>query len=172
MLWRTFVYKYLFEFLLSRLVRSNSLQPHGLQPTTLSSLSVSPRVCSNSCPLNWWCHSTISSSVIPFLPSIFPSIRVFSKESALRIRWPNYWRFSFSVSPSNEYSGMISFRIDWFDLLAVQRTLKSILQHNSSISSSLLSLLYGPALSSLHEYWKNHSFHYTDLCGQSDISAF
>ena len=116
---------------------SNSLQPHGLQPTTLSSLSVSPRVCSNACPLNWWCHPTISSSVIPFLPSIFPSIRVFSKESALHIRWPNYWSFSFSISPSNEYSGMISFRIDWFDLLAVQGTLKSLLQHPSSKASIL-----------------------------------
>ena len=71
------------------------------------------------------------------LPSIFPSIRVFSNESALRIRWPEYWSFSFSISPSNEYSGLISFRIDWFDLLAVQGTLKSILQHHSSKASIL-----------------------------------
>ena len=69
--------------------------------------------------------------------SIFPSIRVFSSESALRIRWPKYWSFSFSISPSNEYSGLISFRIDWFDLLAVQRTLKSLLQHHSSKASIL-----------------------------------
>ena len=71
------------------------------------------------------------------LPSIFPSIRVFSSESSLRIRWPKYWRFSFSISPSNEYSGLISFRIDWFDLLAVQGTLKSLLQHYSSKASIL-----------------------------------
>ena len=153
-------------------VMSDYLRPHGLQHARPPCPSLTPGAYSHSCPLNWWCHPTISSSVIPFLPSIFSSIRVFSKESALRIRWPNYWSFSFSISPSNEYSGMISFRIDWFDLLAVQGTLKSILQHNSSISSSLLSLLYGPAVSSLHEYLKNHSFHYTDLCGQSDISAF
>ena len=72
-----------------------------------------------------------------FLPSIFPSIRVFSNESVLRIRWPKYWSFSFSISPSNEYSGLISFRIDWFDLLAVQGNLKSLLQHYSSIASIL-----------------------------------
>ena len=71
------------------------------------------------------------------LPSIFPSIRVFSKESTLRIRWPKYWSFSFSISPSNEYSGLISFRIDWFDLLAIQGTLKSSLQHYSSKASIL-----------------------------------
>ena len=82
--------------------------------------------------------SVMSSSHLIFcrplllLPLIFPSIRVFSSESVLRIRWPKYWRFSFSIIPSNEYSGLISFRIDWFDLLAVQRTLKSLLQHYSS----------------------------------------
>ena len=75
---------------------------------------------------------------LPFLPSIFPSTRVFSKESVLHIRWPNYWSFSFSTSPSNEYSGLISFRIDWFDLLSVQGTLKSILQHHSSKASIVL----------------------------------
>ena len=74
-----------------------------------------------------------------FLPSICPSIRVFSNESALRIRWPKYWSFSFSISPSNEYSGLISFRMDWLDLLAVQRTLKSLLQHHSSKASILRS---------------------------------
>ena len=72
------------------------------------------------------------------LPSIFPSIRVFSNESVLCIRWPKYWSFSFSISLSNEYSGLISFRIDWFDILAVQRTLKSLLQHHSSKASVLL----------------------------------
>ena len=81
-------------------------------------------------------------------PSIFPSIWVFSNESALRIRWPKYWSFSFNTSLSNEYSGLISFRIDWFDFLAVQGTLKSLLQHHSSksVSSSVLSFLYRPTL--------------------------
>ena len=95
------------------------------------------------------------------LPSIFPSIRVFSNVSALRIRWPKYWRFSFSISPSNEYSGLNSFRIDWFDLLAVQDTLKSLLQDHSS-KASILRLstffMYGPTLTFLHDYSKNHSF--------------
>ena len=93
------------------------------------------------------------------LPSILPSIRVFSKESVLRIRWPKYCSFNFSISSSNEYSGLISFRMDWLDLLAVQGTLKSLLQHHtSSINSSVLSLLYSPNLTSTHDYWKNHSF--------------
>ena len=89
------------------------------------------------------------------LPSIFPSIRVFSNESVLCIRWPRYW--SFSISPSNECSGPITFRMDWFNLLAVQGTLKSLLQHKSS-NSSVLSFLYGSTLTSIHDHWKNHSF--------------
>ena len=96
----------------------------------------------------------------PFLllPSIFPSIRVFSNELALCIRWPKYWNFSFSISPSNEYSGLISFRIDWFDLLAVQGTLKSLPQHHSSKSSIFrCSAFFMVQLSSVHNYWKNHS---------------
>ena len=98
----------------------------------------------------------LSSLVLP--PSIFPSIRVFLNESVLCIRWPKYWSFSFSISPSNEHSGPISFRIDWFDL-AVQGTLKSLLQHHKfkSINSSALSFLYSPTLTSIHDYWKNHS---------------
>ena len=92
------------------------------------------------------------------LPSIFPSIRVFSSESVLHIRWPKYWTFSFSISSSNEYSELISFRIDWFDLLAVQGTLKSLLQQFKSINSLALSFLYGPTLTFIHDYWKNHSF--------------
>ena len=93
----------------------------------------------------------------PFLllPSAFPSIKVFPIESALHIRWPKYWSFSFSTSPSSPYSGLISFRTDWLDLLAVQGTLKSLLQHHSSKASvSVLSLFYGPILMSLHDYWK------------------
>ena len=93
------------------------------------------------------------------LPSIFPSIRVFSNESVLHIRWLKYWSFSFSISPSNEYSGLISFRIDWLDLLAVQGTLKSLLQHHGSKTSILwCSVLYSSTLTSIHDYWKNHSF--------------
>ena len=77
-------------------------------------------------------HPTISSSVALFLPTVFPSIRILSKQSALHIRWPKYWSFSFSISPSNDYSGFISFRMDWFDLLAFQGILKRLLQHHSS----------------------------------------
>ena len=92
------------------------------------------------------------------LPSIFHSIRVFSNESALRIRWPKYWRFSFSISPSNEHPGLIPFRMDWLDLLAAQGTLKSLFQHHSLKASILgLSFLYSPTLTSIHDYWKNHS---------------
>ena len=117
---------------------SDSLRPHGLQHTRLPCPSSTPRACSNSCPLSRWCHPTISSCpAFLFLPSIFPSIRVFSNESVLHIRWTNYWNFSFSISPFNEYSGLISFRFDWLDLLAVQGTLKSLLQHHSSKASSL-----------------------------------
>ena len=92
------------------------------------------------------------------LPSIPPSIRVFSNESALRMRWPKYWSFSFSISPSNEHPGLISFRMDWLDLLAVQGTLESSpTPQFKSINSSVLNL-YGPTLTSIHDYWKNHSF--------------
>ena len=93
-----------------------------------------------------------------FLPSIFPSIRVFSNESVLCIRWPKYWSFSFRISPSNEYSGLISFRMDWLDLLAVQGTFKRLLQHHKSINSLALSFLYSPTLTFIHDYWKNHIF--------------
>ena len=94
------------------------------------------------------------------LPSIFPSIRVFSSESVLPTRWPKDWSFSFSISPSNDHSGLISFRIDWFDLLAVQGTLKSLLQHHCSKASVLWhsTFFYFPTLTSIHDYWKNHSF--------------
>ena len=92
------------------------------------------------------------------LPSIFCITRVFSNESALCIRWPEYWNFSFNASPSNEHPGLISFRMDWLDLLAVQGTLKSLLQHHSSKASILQhSALYSPTLTSIHDYWKNHS---------------
>ena len=135
---------------------------------------LTPRAYSNSCPSSRRFHPTISSCHPRLLPSVFPSIKVFSNESALPIMWPKYWSFSFSISPSNKYSELISFRIDWLDLLAVQGTLKSLLQHHNSKGSvpSAPSLLYGPTLTSIHDYWKNHSFDYMDLCKQSDVSAF
>ena len=100
----------------------------------------------------------ILCSPLLLLPSIFPSIRVFSNESVLRIRWPKYWRFSINISPSSEYSGLI-FRIDWLDLLAVQGTLKSLFQYHSSKASVLqCSAFFMVQLTSIHDYWKNHSF--------------
>ena len=118
---------------LSHSVVSDSFWPHGLQHARLPCPSPSPRVCSNSCLWSQWFYPTISSSVVSLLllSSTFPSIRVFSNESVIHIRWPNYWSSSFSISTSNGYSGLISFRIDWFDLLAVQRTLKSLLHHRT-----------------------------------------
>ena len=103
------------------------------------------------------------------LTSIFPSIRVFPSESALRVRWPKCW--SFSISPSNEYSGLISFNINWFDLFAVQGTVKSILQHHNFKASIIWCSAFFIVQFS-HDYWKNHSFDYTDLRQHSDLSAF
>ena len=112
-------------------VMSYPLWPHELQHARLFCPSLSPRFCSNSCPLSWWYYLTISSccSLLLF-PSIFPSTRIFSNELAVCVRWPKYW--SFSICPWNGYSGLISFRIDWFDLLVVHRTLNSFLQHHNS----------------------------------------
>ena len=110
----------------------------------------------------------------PFLilPSIFPSIRVFSNESALCIRWPKDWSFSFSISSSSKYSRLISFRIDWFDLFAVQGTLKSPpAPQFESIYFSAITLLYGSAFVSIHDYWKNYSFDYMDLCPYSKVMS-
>ena len=118
--------------------------------------SSSPRVFPSSRPLHWWCHPAITSSDTLFSSSIFPSIRVFSNESVVRIRWPKCWSFSFSISPSNEYSGLISLKIDWFGLLSVQGTLRSLLQHHSSKASILqcFFLLYGPALTTICDQWE------------------
>ena len=128
----------------SHSVMSDSLQPHGLQHARPPCPSSTPRVHSDSCLLSWWCHPTISSSVVPFSfpPSIFPSIRVFSNESILHTRWPKYWSFSFSISPSNEYSGLISFRMDWLDLLPVQGTQESSPTHTSKVSILFLMLSF------------------------------
>ena len=115
----------------------HSLWSYGLQHGRLPCPSLSPRVCSNSCPLSW-CHPTISSSFVPFssCPQSFPASGSFPM-SWLHVKWPNYWSFSFSNSSSNEYSRLVSFRIKWFDLLAAQGTLKNLLQHHNSKASIL-----------------------------------
>ena len=153
---------------------SDSLRPHRLQNAKLPCPSLSPGVRSNLSIVSM----TPSSHLICCWPlllllSVFPSIRVFSNELALHIRRPKYWSFSFSISPSNEYSGLISSRIDWLNLLAVQGTLKSSpTPQFKNINSLSLSLLYGSTLTSVHDYWKNHSFDYTDLHWQSDVFGF
>ena len=123
----------------SHSVLPDSLRPQGLQHAKLPCPSPTPGACSNSYSLSWLCYPAISSSVIPLhlLPPIPPSIRVFSNESTHHMRWPKYWSFSFSISPSKEHPGLISFRMDWLDLLAVQGTLKSLLQYHSSKASIL-----------------------------------
>ena len=117
----------------------DSLQPHGLQHSRLPCPSPTHGACSNLISIDSVMPSNhlILCRPLLLLPSIFPSIRVFSNESVLRIRWPKYWSFSFSISPSSEYSGLISFRMDWLYHLAVQGTLKSLLQHHSSKTSIL-----------------------------------
>ena len=147
----------------SRSFLSDSLQPYGLQHNRPSCPSSTPGAYSNSGPS---IESVMPSNHLilcrPLLlpPSIFPSIRVFSIESVLHIRWPKYCSFSFSMSPSNGYSGLISFRIDWLDLLVVQETLKSLLQHHNKNASILRcsAFFMSPTLTSIHDYWKNHSF--------------
>ena len=122
--------------LFSLSIVSDSLQLHGLQHSRLPCPSLCPRVFLDSCPLSQWCHPTISSSVILFcsFPQSFPASAFFSSESALHIRWLKHWSFSLSISPSNEYSGLITCWIDWFDVLAVQGTLRSLLQHHRYIN--------------------------------------
>ena len=117
---------------------SDSLRPHELQPAKPPCASPTPGAYPNSYPLSWGCHPTISSChPLLLLPSIFPIIRVFSNESALHKRWPKYW--SFSISPSNEYSGFISFRMDWFDLFVV----KGLSRVFSSLSFLLPQVIFG-----------------------------
>ena len=127
---------------------------HGLQHASLPCHSLCPRVCPTSCPLSqWWCLTISSLAPLLLLLSVFPSIKVFSNESALHIRWPKYW--SFSVSPCSEYSGLINFRIDWFDLLTVQGSQESSpTPQFKSINSLVLNLLYGPTRTSIHDYLK------------------
>ena len=128
--------------------------------------SISPGVCSNSCPLSWWCHLTISSSVKPFY-FCFQSCpaSVFSKKLTLHIRWPMYQSFSFSIGPSKEYSGLIFFKIDWFDLCCPRDSQESSPTPQFKSTNSLaLSLLHGPLLISLHDYWKNHEVKVDQSC--------
>ena len=138
---------------------SDCLRPRGLQHTRL--------LCHQLPELTQTHVHQVGDAIQPSLPLLspsspafsLPSIRVFSNELVLGIRWPEYGSFNFSISPSNEYSGLISFRIDWLDLLAVQGTLKSSpTPQFKSINSLVLSLLYGPTLTSIHDHWKNHSF--------------
>ena len=127
-----------------------------------SCLSPIPGVYSNSSPLSWRCHPIISSFVIPFSsrPQSFPASGSFQMSQFFASGGQSIGSFSFSISPSNEYSGLISFRIDWLDLLAVQGTLNSLLQHQQfkSINSLALNFLSSTTLTSIHDYWKNHSF--------------
>ena len=126
------------------IVANNTFLSFTISQKLLKLMSIESVIVSN--------HLIISHCLL-LLPSIFPSVRVCCSELALCIRWPKYWSFSFSISPSNKYSGLISFRIDWFDLLTVQGTLKSLPQHHSSkASSSALSFLYRPTLTSIHHY--------------------
>ena len=138
---------------------SDSLRPHEPQHTaslSITSSQSSPKLMSMESVMPSY-HLILCRPLL-FLPSIFPSIRVFSNESALRIRWPEYWSFNFSISLSNEHSGLISFRMDWLDILAVQESQESSpTPQFKSINSSVLSFLYSSTLTSVHDYWKNHS---------------
>ena len=138
---------------------SDSLRPHELQHVRPPRPSPTPGVHPNLTSIESVMPSNHLILCHPLLlqPSIFPSIRVFSNKSALCIRWPKYWSFSFSISPSNEYSGLISFRMDWFDLLAVQGTQESSpTPQFKSINSSALSFLHSPTLTSIYDHWENH----------------
>ena len=141
---------------------SNSVQAHELIAACQASLSITSSwslLKLMSIKLLMPSNHLFLCRPLLFPPSIFPSIRVCSNESARHIRWPKYWSFSFSISPSNEYLGLIPLRMDWLDLLAVQGTLKSPpTPQFKSINSSVLSFLYSSTLTSRHDYWKNHSF--------------
>ena len=135
-------------------VMSDSLQPHESQHARPPCPSPTPGVHPDSHPLSQWCHPAISSSSLLLLPPIPPRIRVFSNESTLCMRWPKYWSFSFSIIPSKEIPGLISFRMDWLDLLAVQGTLKSFLQHHICISVCINMTFKKKLLKKFWKYWK------------------
>ena len=137
---------------------SYSSQPHEPQHARPPCPSPTPGVDPDSRPESVMPSSHLILCCLLLLPPIPPSIRVFSNESILRMRWPKYWSFPFSISPSKEHPGLISFRMDWLDLLAVQGTLRSLLQHHSSNASILRhSAFFIVQLSHLHDHWKNHS---------------
>ena len=141
----------------SRSVVSDSLWPHGLQHTRSPCPSPTPRLKLMSIESVMPSNHLILCRPLLILPSIFPSIKVFSNESALLMRWAKCWSFSFNISPSSEHPGLISLKMDWLDLPPVQGTLKSLLQHHSSKASilqSVLSFLYSPTLTFTHGYWK------------------
>ena len=144
----------------SHSVVSDSLWPHELQHTRLPCPSPTPRVYPNSCPSNWWCHPAISSSVVPFssCPQSLPASESFPMSQLIGMRWPKYWSFSFSIRPSKEYSELISFRMDWLDSL--QSKGFSRVFSNTTVQKHQFfgTQLYGPTLTSIHDYWKNHSF--------------
>ena len=151
--------KYYFQSVSSVAQLPDSLWPHGMQHARLPCPSPTPGACSNSCPLSWWCHLTISSSVVPFSSCLqsFPASGSFPVSQ--------YWSFSFSISPSNEYSGLISLRIDWLDLLAVQDSQESSpTPQFKSINSSALS--FKVQLTPIHDYWKNYSFDWQTFVGK------
>ena len=150
--------------------------PNGLQHIRLRCPSPSPGACSNSCPLSQWCYLTIlcSAALFSFCLQSFPASGSFQWVSSLH-QVTKVWSFSFSISPSNEYSGLISFRIDWFDLLAVQGAFKSLLQHHDSKALILQCSAFFFIVQLSHPYMttgKNHSFGYMNLCWQSNVSAF
>ena len=152
-------------------VVSDSLWPHGLHHARPPCPSKNSRSLLKLMPIESVMPTShlILYHPLLLLPPIPPSIRVFSNESTLRMRWPKYWSFSFSISPSNEHPGLISFSMDWLDLLAVQGTLKSLLQHHSSRASIFRCSAF---FTSIHGQWKNHSLDQMDLCWQSNVSAF
>ena len=160
-------------WLFSHSVMASSLWRHGLQHAPLSSTMSQSLLKFMSIELMMLCNHRILCRPLLLLPSVFPSLRIFSNESAPCIRWPKYWSFSFCISPSNEFSGLISYKIEWFNLLAILGILQSSPGPQfKGINSLVLSLLYGPAVTSVHDYWKNHSFDCMDLCWQSNVSAF
>ena len=159
------------SLLLSCSVMSDSLQPHGLQRVRLPCPSPSPRACSNPCPLSRWCHPTISSSIVPFSSCL----QSFPASGSLPISWlftsgGQRTRASASVLPMNIQGW---FPLGWFNLLAVQwtLTLKRVFS-NTTVQKHQFSLICGPVLLHLCDYWQNHSFNYMDLCWQSNVSAF
>ena len=165
-----FSIKWKWLLLFSHRVMPNSLRPNELQLASLPCPSLSPEVCSNLCPLSWWFHPTILSCVTPFssCPQSFPASGSFPVN-----RLFTYWSFSFS--PSSEYIFMVDFLKDW--LVWVSCSLRDSQESSQapqfeSINTLVFSLLYGPTLTSVHDYWKNHSFDYMDLCQESDVSAF